>query len=361
MEAHVITRRLTVILHADVQGYSRRIEADDVATLRILTPSLQMMTERVRQHGGRPIGSRGDSLLAEFPSVRSAVQCAVEMQQELQARNTEVPSEQRIEFRMGIHVGEVVEDGDQLHGDGINIAVRIESVAEAGGILISGPVYDQVKSKLPLQYEDLGTQQLKNIAEPVRVYRVVLEGQRPTAKKRGKGFPSPPPGTKSWKAIGAGVALLLLIGGIGTLWYRSASPPSAPQSTIPQQADTALPLPDKPSIVVLPFVNMSGDPGQEYFSDGLTEDLTSALSRLSGLFVISRNSAFFYKGKAVKMHDLSKELGVKYVVEGSVRKAADQVRVTTQLIDATTDHHLWSERYDRPLTDLFALQDEIVQ
>jgi adenylate cyclase len=355
-------RRLAAILHADVQGYSRRIETDEVATLRVLTPYLQLMTELVRQHGGHAIGSRGDSLLAEFPSVRNAVQCAVEMQQELTERNAELPPEQHIAFRMGIHVGEVVEDGAQLHGDGINIAVRIEGLAEAGGICLSGSVYDQVKNKLPLQYGDLGPQHLKNIAEPVRVYRVVLEGQRPTATKRGKRFSSLPPGKRAWRnVIGAGIVLLLLVGGIGTLWYQSASPPHTPHSATPQQADKALPLPNKPSIVVLPFVNLSKDPEQEYFSDGITEVLTSDLSRISSLFVIARNTAFTYKGKPVNMQAVGRELGVRYVMEGSVQKAGEHVRIVAQVIDTTTGGHIWPERYDRPLQDIFALQDEIVQ
>jgi len=362
---HTLERKLAAILHADVQGYSRRIEQDEVATLRILTPYLQRMTERVRQYSGQPIGSRGDSLLAEFPSVRSAVECAVEMQRELKVRNAALSAEQRIAFRMGIHVGEIVEDEGQFHGDGINIAVRIEGLAEAGGICISDAVYNQVKNKLPLRYEGLGEQRVENIAEPVRVYRIKLEPE--VAPVATEAVPSPHPADQPQEValprpqlrvwprrmlILSG--LLLLVGMIGVVQYLSLRPPT-PSANIPPEQSQLLPLPDKPSIVVLPFVNMSGDQGQDYFSDGLTDVLTSNLSTISSLFVIARNSAFTYKGKAVKVQDVSKEMGVRYVLEGSVQRADQRVRITTQLIDATTGFHLWSEQYNRPLQDIFAL------
>lgn len=311
----------------------------------------------MRQHGGRPVGSRGDSLLAEFPSVVEAVQCAVEMQRELQDRNAALPEDKRLAFRIGISLGEIVIEGEQPHGEGINVAVRIEGIAEPGGICISDMVYHQVKTKLPLQYEDLGLHRLKNIPEPVRVYRVGLEGAgKPQAKvqSRKKREESRKP---RW--VGTSVFVLgsvVLIAGIIAVRYFPFSPPS-PQPLPPNTQ----PLPAKPSIVVLPFVNMSGDPGQEYFSDGLSEDLTTDLSKLSGLFVIARTSAFTYKGKAVKVQDVSREMGVRYVLEGSVRKAGDRARVTAQLIDGPTGGHVWSERYDRPPTDIFALQDEITQ
>jgi adenylate cyclase len=358
MAAQVLTRKLTTILHADVQGYSRLIEQDEVATLRVLTPYLQLMKELVHQYGGKSIGSRGDSLLAEFPSVRSAVQSAVEMQHELKGRNAALPAEQRVAFRMGIHVGEIVQDGEQLHGDGINIAVRIEGLAAAGGICISDTVYQQVKTKLPLQYEDLGHQRLKNIAEPVRVYRVVLEDTAAPAGRarwrRALTLARPRKTRLALLAVG-----VLIAGGIVALLSPSLPPFRLPHSTFHTQE--ALPLPDKPSIVVLPFINLSNDPEQEYFSDGLTETLTGDLSKISSLFVIARNSAFTYKGKAVKVQDVGREMGVRYVLEGSVLKADNQVRITAQLIEATTGYHLWSERYDRPLQDIFAVQDEITQ
>jgi adenylate cyclase len=361
-------RRLAAILHADAYGYSRLINEDESGTLRVLTPALALLRDLVQQYGGSSVGSRGDSLLAEFPSVVAAVQCAIEMQHELQTHNTDLPENKRIAFRIGISLGEIVIDGDQPHGDGINIAVRIEGLAEPGEICLSEIAYQQVKNKLSLQYEDLGPQQLKNIPEPVRVYRIILneaawavvEAARQT-RRQIQQVRTPRHSRVVFVSVFVSV---LLLGGIAGVRYLSFPVPS-PQSLAPTQFPTPnpqpLPLPDKPSIVVLPFTNMSNDPAQEYFSDGLTEDLTSALSRLSGLFVLSRNTAFFYKGKAVKMPELSKELGVQYVLEGSVRKADERVRITAQLIDATQDRHLWSERYDRSLEDIFALQDEIVQ
>ncbi len=358
----LVERRLAAILHADVQGYSRMIEADEAGTLRILTPYLQLMTELARQHGGHPVGSRGDSLLAEFPSARNAVQGAVAMQQELKKRNAELPAEQQVTFRMGIHVGEITEDGAQLHGDGINIAVRLEGLAEPGGLLISGTVYDQVKNKLALQYEALGEQQLKNIAEPVRVYRVVLEktdSPQSTIPQSQRSRQKP-----RWVGTSMSVfVLVVLLGGLATFWALFHSAFRTPHSVLRTQEaqPPSLPLPDKPSIVVLPFVNMSGDPEQEYFSDGITEELTSNLSRLPGLFVIARHSAFTYKGKAARVQAVGQELGVRYVLEGSVRKSNNQVRIIAQLIDATTGYHLWTERYDRELKDLLNLQDEITQ
>src|SRR5262249_29600187 len=316
---------------------------------------LALMRSLVEQHGGRVVGSRGDSLLAEFPSVVDAVQSAVEMQHELTARNVDVPQERRVEFRIGINLGEVVVEGEETYGEGVNIAVRVEGLAEAGGICLSEMVYQQLKNKLALAYEDLGLQTLKNIAEPVHVYRVTEPGSippraRPAPKKRPIG-----------KRRAVLVAVLVLVVGIagGILMYLFRSP-AAPVGVSSEKA-AALPLPDKPSIVVLPFVNMSKDPDQEYFSDGPTDVLTGDLSQISSLFVIARNSAFTYKGKAVKVQDVGREMGVRYVLEGSVQKAGGQVRVVAQLIDATTDSHIWAERYDRPLTDLFALQDEIVQ
>jgi adenylate cyclase len=313
MAAATVERKLTAILSADVKGYSRLMGADEVGTLRTLTAHREVTDSLIQQHRGRIVGTAGDSVLTEFASAVDAVRCAVEIQQALKTKNAQLSLEQRMEFRIGINVGDVIVEGPQIYGEGVNIAARLEALADAGGICISGTVYDQVENKLTLGYEYLGEQIVKNIAKPVRVYRVVA-----------------PEVVASVQASRDETALLL-------------------------------PLPDKPSIVVLPFVNMSGDLTQEHFSDGLTEILTSDLSKLSGLFVISRNSAFFYKGKAVKMQEVSKELGVRYVLEGSVLKAGDRVRITTQLIDATRDHHLWSERYDRPLGDIFALQDEIVQ
>ncbi|MBI3796130.1 MAG: adenylate/guanylate cyclase domain-containing protein [Deltaproteobacteria bacterium] len=369
-----IERRLAAILSADVKGYSRLMGADEEATLRTLTAHRHVMDTLIAQHWGRIVGTAGDSVLAEFASVVEAVQCAVVIQQTLKAENAHLLAERQMEFRIGINIGDVMVDGEQIYGDGVNIAARLEALAEAGGICISGIVHEQIKTKFDLHYDDLGEQEVKNIAEPVRTWRVVMdeaavalaeqlvlrqtqsEVRSPASPKSRVGFAH-----RSW-IVATGAGLAFIIGMVVTVRHFSRPLLSTQDSALrTETAPAALPLPDKPSIVVLPFVNMSGDPEQEYFSDGITEDLTSALSRLSGLFVISRNTAFFYKGKAAKMPELSKELGVQYVLEGSVRKADGQVRITTQLIDATQDRHLWSERYDRPLHDIFTLQDEIVQ
>jgi adenylate cyclase len=369
-------RKLAAIFSTDVKGYSRLMGEDEVATIHTLTAYRELMATLIQQRRGRVVDSPGDNLLAEFPSVVEAVQCAVAIQRELRVRNTELPPNRRMEFRIGINLGDVIMDGERIYGDGVNIAARLEGLAEAGGLCISGTVYDQIKTKLALGYEDLGAQAVKNIAEPVRVYRVQLEPgaaipalreQEERAVGEAGRLLSQQGGAArrvlawSWrKGALALVALLLLLGGGVIVWQRSVRP-SAPASEVPAEKAPTLALPETPSLVVLPFVNLSSDPEQEYFSDGITEDLTSKLAKLAGLVVISRTSAFTYKGKAVKVQEVSHELGVRYVLEGSVRKAGDQVRVTAQLIDATTDHHLWAERYDRPLTDIFALQDALVQ
>jgi TolB-like protein/class 3 adenylate cyclase len=322
METSSVQRKLAAILSADVQGYSRLMGADEEGTLYALTACRAVIDPLIHQSRGRIVGTAGDSVLAEFASVVDAVRCAVEIQQQLRAKNAALPDVQRMEFRIGINLGDVMVEGEQIYGDGVNIAARLESLAEAGGICLSGTVYDQVETKLALNYEYLGEQKVKNIARPVRVYRVRLEG------------PSPPV-------------------------EQASSLPAARMAALLEGQGSVLPLPDKPSIAVLPFANMSSDPEQEYFSDGITEDLITDLSRLSGLFVIARNSTFTYKGKAVKVEEVGRELGVQYVLEGSVRKAGSRVRITAQLVDALTSHHLWAERYDREMTDIFALQDEI--
>ena len=308
-------RKLAAILSADVKGYSRLMGEDEVATIRTLTAYRQVLETLIQHHRGRVVDSPGDNVLAEFASVIDAVRCAVEIQRELRGRNADLPVSKRMEFRIGLNVGDVVVAGERIYGDGVNIAARLESLAEAGGVCVSGSVYEQVETKLDLEYEYLGEQTVKNISKPIRMYRV-REAPRVTA---------------------------LSAGGKG------------------EGSSASLPLPDKPSLAVLPFLNMSSDPEQEYFSDGITEDLITDLSKLSGLFVISRNSVFTYKGKTVKPEQVSKELGVQYVLEGSIRKAGNRVRITAQLIDATTGYHLWAERYDRELQDIFAVQDEVTQ
>jgi adenylate cyclase len=301
-----VTRKLRAIFSADVKGYSILMADDEVATIQTLKKYRNVISACIEQHDGRVVDAVGDNLLAEFDSAVDAVQCAVEVQKELKVKNQELPEDKRLEFRIGINIGDVIQDGDRLFGDGVNVAARIEGLADAGGICVSRSTYDQVKNKLKLSYDYLGEHEVKNIKEPVRVYKVLLESDLP-----------------------------------------------APL------VDGPLELPDKPSIAVLPFVNISGDPGQEYFSDGLTEQIINGLSKVFNLFVIARNSSFFYKGKSVHAQQVAKELGVRYILEGSVQKAGERVRITAQLIDATTGYHLWSENYDRDLSDIFALQDEI--
>src|SRR6185369_11359226 len=284
----------------------------------------------------------------------------------LKEKNAELPDHRQMQFRIGINLGDVSVEGERLYGDGVNIAARLESLALPGGICISGTVYDHVENKLALNYEYQGEQAVKNIAKPVRVYRVAMaEGEAQSAKSQGQGTKDEVRRvgvTRRKGALVAVIGLSLIAATLGVVRYwASPSMNSQPPTSHAQATPAVLPLPDKPSIIVLPFVNMSKDPDQDYFSDGLTDVLTGDLSKISSLFVIARNSAFTYKGNAVNMQDIRKELGVRYVLEGSVQKAGEQVRIVTQLIDTTTDSHLWSERYDRPLKDIFALQDEIVQ
>jgi len=303
-----LKRKLTAILSADVEGYSRLMGEDEDATIRTLTTYRELMSTLIDKHRGRVVDSPGDNLLAEFGSVVDAVRCAVEIQEELRVRNAELPESRKMVFRIGINLGDVVEEGERIYGDGINIAARVEGLAEGGGICISGTVYDSIKNKLSLSYESMGEHTVKNITDPLKVYRVRM----------------------------------------GT------------DNAVPK-FDDRIELPDKPSIAILPFNNMSGDPEQNYFAEGISEDITTELSRFHSLFVISRNSAFTYRGNAVNVQKVGKELGAKYIVEGSVRKSGNRVRVTAQLVTTATGHHIWAERYDRSLDDLFAVQDEITE
>jgi len=298
-------RRLAAVLAADIVGYSRLMEADEAGTLaRVKALRAELVHPKVLTFGGRIVKTTGDGTLIEFPSAVDAVQHAVEVQREMARRNAAEPEGGRIELRMGINLGDIIIDGDDIYGDGVNVAARLEGLAEPGGICISGTVHEHVCGKLDAQFDDTGAQTLKNIAKPVQVYRVLL------GSAKSKGAP-------------------------------------------------ALALPDKPSIAVLPFNNMSGDPEQEYFADGMVEDIITALSHIRWLFVIARNSSFTYKGKAVDVKQASRELGVRYLLEGSVRKAANRVRINAQLIDAANSAHLWSHRYDGSLEDIFDLQDQV--
>jgi TolB-like protein/class 3 adenylate cyclase len=305
-----MARKLAAIIAADVVGYSRLMGVDEAETLAALkTHRRELIDPKIAEHQGRIVKTTGDGILIEFPSVIEAVQCAVEVQSAMQDRNKHAPADRRIEFRVGINLGDIIIDGDDIYGDGVNVAARLEALAEANGICISRVVHDQVRDKLDLAFEDLGERQLKNIARPVRVFRIAAS------------------------AIG--------------LRTQSAKP--------------ALALPDKPSIAVLPFQNMSGDPEQEYFADGMVEDIITALSRLKALFVIARNSSFTYKGRAVDVKQVGRELGVRYVLEGSVRKAENRVRITGQLVDTATGAHLWANRFDGGLGDIFDLQDQVTE
>ena len=313
MTTQEVKRKLAAILSADVKGYSRLMGEDEEWTLRTLNAYKEVMGSLIQQHRGRVVGTAGDSVLADFASVVDAVQCSVEIQQMLRAKNAMLPENRRMEFRIGINLGDVIEEGEQIYGDGVNIAARLEGLAEAGGICISESAYQQIENKLPLRYDYLGEHEVKNIAKPVRVYRAQIESEAIARKPL----------------------------------------------EVASKEKMAFPLPDKPSIAVLPFVNMSDDPKQEFFSDGLTEDLIAVLSKVPNLFVIARNSTFTYKGKHVKVQQVAEDLGVRYVLDGSIQKAGDRVRITAQLIDAVKGYHVWSEQYDQEIKDIFALQDKI--
>jgi adenylate cyclase len=352
MTTQAYKRKLTAILSADVKGYSRLMGEDDQATVRTITAYRKVITEVVQKHRGRVVDSPGDNILAEFASVIDAVGSAVEIQEELRVRNAELPDERKMEFRIGVNLGDVIHEEDRIYGDGVNVAARIESLAEPGGVCVSGTVFDQIESKLPLGYEFLGEQSVKNISKPIRIYKALMDPDA-VGKVIGELRAEPKRGQRT--AIVVLAALLLIVGGL--LIWRTAFPPVQVASV----EKMAFPLPDRPSIAVLPFDNLSKDPDQEYFSDGLTEEIIASLSSVPKLFVIARNSTFTYKGKPVKVQQVSEELGVQYVLEGSVRKSGDKIRITAQLIDAITGNHLWAEQYDRDLKDIFAVQDEITK
>jgi adenylate cyclase len=348
MNQEEFKRKLTAILSADVEGYSRLMGEDEDGTIRTLTTYRELMSTLIKKHRGRVVDSPGDNLLAEFGSVVDAVRCAVEIQEELRVRNAELPENRRMEFRIGINLGDVVEEGERIYGDGVNITARVEGLAEGGGICISGTVYDSIKNKLSLTYESLGEHTVKNIAEPVRVYRMRVGPEAVVQKK-----------PKYWhKAALAALVILIMAAGAWAIWHFYFRPPPIEPASVEKMA---FPLPDKPSIAVLPFTNMSGDSEQEYFSDGLTDEIIATLGKVPKLFVIARNSTFTYKGKPVKVQQVSEELAVRYVLEGSVRKGGDKIRITVQLIDALSGHHLWAGQYDRNLDDIFAVQDEITK
>jgi TolB-like protein/class 3 adenylate cyclase len=346
-------RHLAAILAADMVGYSRLMSADEAGTLaRQQSHLAEVIEPGIAEYRGRIVKTTGDGLLAEFPSVVDALRCAVNVQLATAEREDGVPAERRIAYRIGINLGDIIGEHGDIFGDGVNVAARLEGLAEPGGICVSRSVFNQVKGKVASGFEDLGEHRVKNLPEPLHVYRVQMEpeaaGAAPGKARR--------PATWKWLAAASAATVLVAAAGLG-LWFepwRERVEPAAVERM-------AFPLPDKPSIAVLPFANMSDDPSQAYFADGMTEDLITDLSKVSGLFVIARNSVFTYKGRAVKVRKVAEELGVRYVLEGSVRRAGDQVRINAQLIDATTGGHLWADRYDGRLGDIFGLQDQITR
>ncbi|MDP6572993.1 MAG: adenylate/guanylate cyclase domain-containing protein [Rhodospirillales bacterium] len=346
-----VERRLAAILAADVAGYTRLMEADEQATLEAWwSARKEVIDPRIAEHGGRIVKHTGDGFLAEFSTVLDAVACAVTIQTELGKRNAGVPTERRMDFRMGVNLGDITVDEEDIYGDGVNIAARLEALAEPGGICISGAVHDQVHKRVGLAIEDMGAQTVKHLSTPVRVYRVLLGKRAETAPAL-----EAPSSSRRWAAV-VGV-LVLLAGAGGVAWWQFTRPDVEPASI----ESMAFPLPDKPSIAVLPFDNLSRDANQDHLGDGITENIIMALSQASNLFVIARNSSFTYKGKPVKVQKVAADLGVRFVLEGSIQKSGDKVRIHAQLIDALSGNHLWGERYDRKMTDLFDLQDEITE
>ena len=351
MTTDKVKRKLTAILSADVKGYSRLMGQDEVGTIRILQTYRGVISDLIQKKGGRVVDSPGDNVLAEFASVVDALESAVEIQRELKVRNADRSESRRMEFRIGINLGDVVEEGERIYGDGVNIAARIEGLAEAGGICVSGTAFDQVKNKLSVGYQYLGKQTVKNISDPVRAYKVLME---PESAGKVMGEKEPKQTKWGWKAVAAVVVLVLVAGAL--VWNFYGRPPKIEPAS---KEKMAFPLPDKPSIAVLPFTTMSGEKELEYFSDGLVEGIINGLSKTEHVFVIARNSTFTYKGKPVKVKQVAEEMGVRYVIEGSVQQERSRVRITTQLIDALSGYHLFSERYDRDLKDILNLQDEI--
>ena len=352
MNSQKVKRKLSAIFSADVKGYSRLMGEDEIATVHTIEEYRKTMAAVIQQHRGRVIDSPGDNLLAEFASVVDAVQSAVETQKILKAKNTELPEQRRMEFRIGINLGDVIEEGERIYGDGVNITARIEGLADPGGICLSGSAYEQIENKLALGYEYLGKHSVKNIAKPVKVYKIPLESGADRKKKLG---------VRQWKKMAFAAIAVIILGaaaGAGWMFFLRHTEPASDVAAVEK---AVFPLPDKPSIAVMPFDNLSGDPGQNYIADGISENITSALSKISGMFVIARNSAFSYKGKPVKVQQVRKELGVRYVLEGSTQKIGNRVRITAQLIDAASGYHLWSEKYDRDINNIFALQDEITR
>jgi TolB-like protein/class 3 adenylate cyclase len=343
-----VERKLAAILAADVVGYSRLVGVDEAGTIaRLKALRKEFIEPLVAEYRGRVVKLVGDGALVEFASAVDAVECAVAIQNGVAERQAPEPEDRRIQFRIGINLGDIIVEEGDIYGDGVNIAARLEALAEPGGVCVARTVYNHVRNKLALAFEPMGAHRVKNIAEPVEVWRIALDGAAPRMRKRRRLAPI---------ALAAGVAALLALGGAGAWWWQQSRALVEAAAT-----DPVLAMPAGPTIAVLPFANMSGDPGQEYFADGVTEDIITALAQFQRFGVIARNSAFRYKGQAVDVREVARELGANYVVEGSIRRAGQRIRVTVQLLDGANGKHIWGEAYDRDLTatDLFAIQDEI--
>ena len=351
MSSEAVERRLAAILAADVVGYSRLMGADEAGTLAQLNAHrAELIDPAIKGHQGRIVKTMGDGLLVEFASVVDAVRCAVHIQHGMAERQTGTSDDRKMLLRIGINLGDIIVEGDDIHGDGVNVAARLEGLADPGGVFISGDAFRQIRNKLDVGFEDLGEKRVKNIAEPVSVYRVLTDVAAGTviAAKHGR--------KAAWRWSAGAVAAVIVAAVLGWNFGLRQSLPTVEAASIEMMA---FPLPDKPSIVVLPFDNLSGDPEQSYFADGLTDDVITSLSKLSGLFVISRNTAFEFRGEEVSVKSVAEELGVRYVLDGSVRRAGETVRINAQLIEATTGETLWAERFDGDADDIFALQDDI--
>jgi TolB-like protein/class 3 adenylate cyclase len=348
-----VTRKLRAILSADVKGYSLLMADDEAHTIQTLKAYRSLMTDLIQNYSGRVVDNPGDNLLAEFSSAFDAVEAAVKIQNRLQKENAKFVEDKRLEFRIGVNIGDVVHDGDRIYGNGVNVAARIEGLSDPGGVCISRNTYDHVKNKLNLGYEYIGKHSVKNIKDPIRVYKIIVE-DKDAGKLIGDVSKSV---TKKWIRATVLVAAVVITVTVFLVYQKMAEPEFEPAKV----EEMAYSLPEKPSIAVLPFENMSGDPEQEYFSDGMTEDIITDLSKISGIFVIGRNSTFTYKGKPTKIRQVAEELGVRYILEGSVRKAENTVRINAQLIDAIVGDHVWAERYDEQLDNIFKVQDNITQ
>ena len=345
-------RKLTAILSADAVEYSRLMGEDEEATVRTITSYREVLSTLIQQHNGKVLDSPGDNLLAEFVSVVDAVQCAVAVQKEIKTRNEELPENRRMQFRIGINLGDVIQEEERIYGDGVNIASRLEGLAEPGGICISKTAFDHIESKLPYGYDFIGDQSVKNIAKPVGAYRVLMEPRVTISGKPEKEKASGLRRVPILAGIAAAVVLAVAVG-IRLLY------PKSPKVDSPSIEKATSPLAEQPSIAVLPFTNMSNDPKQDYFCDGIADQIINSIAKIPYITVIARNSSFAYKGKSVNVQQIAGDLGVRYILEGSLQRDNENVRINTQLIDAETGRHLWAENYDRKFDDIFSVQDEI--